>query len=226
MCVFLIQGNIAAAQYIEMDQTAVISVSLSSSNHNRIGIIGDRIKKAFFNGSNISVDVEEESGQLFIQSVRPNCPNTTLSIVSVSGAIQDLELSFTESSSEIVLLRPEFGIEPETVKNSDDVCCSPEGFDLTKLAESVVNGNIPEGYTSYEDQDEPTKIKNGLKIQRVSRYVNDKQIVFLYRLHNDTKKPKEVTECQVNVLDGDWVFLDRYKLKPNECALVLIGCFR
>lgn len=220
-------GNLVAAQYIPMDPTVVISVNLSSRNHNRIGIVGDRIKKAVFKSSNISVDVEESCGQIFVQTVRPNCPDTTLSIVSSSGCIQELELCFSECSSEIVLLQP---ILEEEVCDKTSVwvssCGDIEGSSIADLVEGIIRGLVPEGYMSVDDQDLPFPVRKDLKLQRVSRLVSNEQIVFVYKLHNTSQCNKCVKECQINVLDGDWVFLDRYNLKPNECALVLIGCVR
>jgi len=226
LCALGFTNPVMAAQYIQMDQTAVLSVNLSASHHNRIGIIGDRIKKAYFKGSNISVDVEECNGQIFIQTTRHNCPKTTLSIVTANGKVQDLELCFTEGSSEIILLQPATMEEMDALPNSGDICTNLGDSELTDLVAGVLKGDIPEGYTSYEDKDTPTKIKKCLAIQRLSRLVNERQIVFIYRLHNESSSVKYVTECLVNVLDGDWVFLDRYKLNPDESALVLIGCFR
>jgi hypothetical protein len=85
---------------------------------------------------------------------------------------------------------------------------------------------VPEGYVSIEDIDDFPTSYCGLKQQRVGRLVSDKQIVFVYRIENTSKKLKTIKECQINTLDGDWVFLDRHRLNPNEGALALIGCFR
>jgi hypothetical protein len=217
----LCASSLSGAQYCLMDSTEVISVHLSSTNHNRIGIVGDRIKKAFFKGCNISVDVEDNSGQIFIQSLRHDCPNTTLSIVSCAGLLQDLDLQFSDQPSEIVLLQPS-----SLEEWPQEECTTADTSDLTSIVEGFLKGDIPEGYTSYEDSDAPITIKKCLKLQRFSRMVSDKQIVFAFRLHNESSEKQSIRECQVNVLEGDWVFVDRYVLRPNECALVLIGCYR
>jgi len=217
----LFTSSLSAAQYCSMDSTEVIPVKLSAKNHNRIGIVGDRIKKAFFKGSNISVDVEENSGQIFVQALRPDCPNTTLSIVLDSGFLQDLELCFEDQPSEIILL------QPPKVEIERDICSSvAESSDLTGIVEGFLCGDLPEGYTSFEESEPPQKINKCLTIQRFSRMVSENQIVFAMRLRNGSKEKQSIRECQVNVLDGDWVFIDRYVLRPNECALVLIGCYR
>lgn len=228
MSVILFGQSAFAAQYIQMDQTTVIPVNVSLRTHNRIGISGDRIKKAFFKGTNVSVEVEEETGQLFVQAIRPNCPVTTLSIVSMAGEVQDLDLCFQDISSEIVILQqrgiPE--IEGKSIGIETVACETVEQSSLTTLIDGIIQGIIPEGYASIEDQDKPQKICEGLKIQRISRLVSNDQIIFIYHLQNTSCKTKLVTECQVNVIDGDWVFLDRNKLRPEECAVVLIGCMR
>ena len=225
----LMHSKLLAVQYIEMDSSSVIEVNLSFRNHNRIGITGDRIKKAFFKSNNISVDVEEESGQLFVQSLWPQCPPTTISVISCSGCVQELELHFCDMPTEIVLLQPFLGIdncEPNCNEAPSSPCMPLDQDNITTLVDGFIKGEIPEGYTSVEDQDSPITICKGLKLQRIGRLVSCEQIVFIYRLHNVSKEVVCVKECQVNVLDGDWVFLDRYKLKCNECALALIGCIR
>lgn len=216
--------KINSAQYVSMDATEVISVQLSSSNHNRIGIVGDRIKKAFFKSTNITVDVEESTGQLFIQSIKQDCPPTTLSVITTSGIVQELELCFSECPSSIVLLQSDL----ECAETSNKYTC-PDVVDsagITQFVESFLKGSIPEGYTSVEDEEGSSTIHNCIKLQRVSRLISNQQIIFVYRMQNTSSKPKNVQECQVNVLDGDWVFIDRYKLNPHECGLVLIGCVR
>ena len=229
-CSFAFCVKLTAAQYITMDPTTVLSVQLSSQNHNRIGIVGDRIKKAFFKGSNISVDMEEGSGQLFIQAMRSNCPSTTLSIISASGIVQELELCFAESSSEIVLLQPNikgYEIPDLTLVQMESSCQVPlEGSSLTNLIDHFLKGIVPEGYTSIEDEGCSPVIHDWLKLQRVSRLVSEQQIIFVYRMQNTSSKKKCVNECQVNIIDGDWVFMDRYQLNSHESGLVLIGCVR
>jgi hypothetical protein len=226
----IIPTFLSAAQYIPMDQAEVITVNLSARNHNRIGIVGDRIRKAFFRSSDVSVDVEEATGQIFIQAVRPNCPNTTISIVSLSGAVQDLDLCFMDGPSEIVILRHCVALPDPSLTKSPEICDSPyiesKGASITDLVEGFIKGIIPQGYMSIEDTDKPIPIKKGLKLQRLSRLVSKEQIIFVYRLQNDSACPQSIKECQVNILDGDWVFLDRYELSQNESALVLIGCSR
>jgi hypothetical protein len=225
ICAF---SELPAAHYLTIDSTAVISVQLSSTNHNRIGIIGDRIKKAYFKSSNISVDVEEGNGQLFVQSMRPNCPPTTISLVSSSGLVQELELCFSERPSEIIFLQ----INNDNIYSSDvDLCqfeeCLPLGSEaFTIFVEGFLKGQIPDGYVSIEDEGSSPVILNGLRMQKISRVISDNQIIFVYRIQNCSKMKKCVKECQVNILDGDWVFLDRYQFSAHECGLLLIGCIR
>ena len=130
---FLAGSNAAsAAQSIIMDPTVVVPVELSSQNHNRISIAGDRIKKAIFRSSNISVDVEEDSGQIFVQATRPNCPNTTLSVVSASGIVQDMELRFVDGSSQIVFLQ----LAPDVPVIIDSACGDTGNMALRSIRRS------------------------------------------------------------------------------------------
>lgn len=209
-----------AVQYVPQDSTQVINVSLSHSHHNRIGIIDDRIKRVFFKNNNISLEIEEITGQIFVQALRVPCPNTTISIVSSSGDIQELELSFIDSPSEVILLTKSLPCQ--------EICLNDKVDDsfFSSIVNGFLNGQLPDGYQSIDDPEKPLMVKEGLKLQRLNRLVNQEQIIFVYRLTNVSKRPKRIVECEVNILDGDWVFLDRYDLKPQETALVLIGCLR
>ncbi len=228
LCMLASFFNAYATQFIPMDPLSVIQVKLSSRHHNRLGINGDRIKKAFFKNSEVSIEVEEGNGQIFVQALRALCPPTTISLVTASGKVQDLELHFEDSSSEIIMLQPisEAIVENCMVMDSiqSPLSSSVDQDIIKELVEGYVRGILPEGYVSVDDPD--VQVKDQLKFQRLNRLVNNQQIIFVYRLQNISKCAKRMTECQVNVLDGDWVFLDRYKLKPDECALVLIGCMR
>jgi hypothetical protein len=213
-----------AVQYVVMDPTSVIPVELSSQNHNRIGIVGDRVKKAFFKASEISVDIEEGTGQLFVQTIKAFPTTTTLSVVSASGEVQELELIFRSGSSEIILLQPKdpVSLSPSLMMTVDSL----EKDSIQQVVTHVLQGTVPEGYETFDDPDPAPEIIRGLKVERIARLVGDKQIVFIYRAQNTCKKEICVTECQVNVLDGDWVFLDRSRLQPEECTIVLIGCYK
>jgi hypothetical protein len=214
-----LSASLSAAQYICLDPCSVIPIDVSIGHHNRISIPHDRIKKVFFNSSRIAVKVEEETGQLFVQAVRPDCICATLSLISASGATQDLELHFQEGPAEIIFLQP---MQPDEIVQSVDV----EGASLERVVACILQGEVPEGYQSIEDWDQNPPVCKGLRYQRISRLLSDEQIVFIYTLQNITSCVKTVKECQVNILDGDWVFLDRYTLHPCEKAFLIIGCLR
>ena len=167
----------------------------------------------------MAVKVEEETGQLFVQSVRSDCQLATLSLITASGLTQELELHFREGPAEIIFLKP---------MQQEEIMLSVDGDEasLERVVSCILQGEVPEGYQSIEDWDQNPPVCKGLKFQRISRLLSDEQIVFVYALQNVARCSKAVKECQVNILDGDWVFLDRYVLYPCETALLMIGCFR
>ena len=69
-------------------------------------------------------------------------------------------------------------------------------------------------------------LRAGLKMSLLSSCLGNEQNLFLYKLQNLSNQNECVTECEVNLLQGDWIILQSHHLKPFASGLVLIGLRR
>jgi hypothetical protein len=208
-----------AAQFLDIDTTQLLRCVFSSRHHNRIAISGKRIKKVFCPEGDVVVRQEEESGQVFVQSLVERPPVTTISIVSNDGIVQDIELHFEECSAEILILteRREECLDPR--------CCIVDAgtnpFDA--LIAGVLNQQIPDNYISFSCDRKAKQVKKGVILRRISKFIGENDTAYLLGVENVSRIKQCIQESDVNILGGDWVYLQKRELCPGEKTFALVG---
>lgn len=213
---------LCGVQFVAVEAYAIPTVTLSCNTQNRLLIEGDRVKKVYFNNTDIIAEVEEISGQIFIQTLRPFPCHSNLSVISDSGFVQDLQLNFIDCSGEIIVLQE---LEEVDCPDPSSESCF-DGEIIKSVVKGYLKGILPDGYVSIEDNEPPFDAVDYITMEKLFRLIGKDQIVFVYKIRNTSKKAKYISEGLLNVLDGDWVFVDKSYLNPCECAFVLIGCMR
>lgn len=218
MIAFLIMTTfpLQATLFHEIDTTNLLKSTLSSSHHNRIAIDGGRIKKVIFSEAEVVIRMEEESGQIFVQTLTRNPPDTTISIVTDEGEVQDIELSFVEKSSETLILR-----YPRDWDTHSD-CCDP-AEEIVDVVDSILNGRTPSGYFSYPGTNECRRVSRGVRAVNISILAGPQETLYVWQLENRFYGKKRLNEREVNFYCGSWVYLDRYLLKPGEQTIAIIS---
>ncbi len=94
-------------------------ISISKSSHDQNG----RIKKVIASeNERLSIQMEEITGQVFIYARDTNPKETSISIVSDTGVIQDIQIHFLERTPEVVILQdPEEEAYQENNKKSSKI---------------------------------------------------------------------------------------------------------
>ncbi|MFI5343140.1 MAG: type-F conjugative transfer system secretin TraK [Chlamydiales bacterium] len=215
-------SSIEAAQYLDMDTTNILKCTVSSRHHNRIVVDGKRIKKVIYPDGDISIRVEEESGQIFVQPMIdiPQC--TTVSIVTSEGVVQDLELNFEDLTSEILILR---GIECFPCEIEELEVCS-EGSELDSIqavVNSILSGYVPVEYTSVDTQEIDCTIGRGVTLKSISKLVGWSYTIYILGIENFSSRCKVLNECEINIPQGEWVFIENRNLNRGEKTIALIG---
>ncbi len=220
--IFLILGLplLSATHFLEIDTTHLLQCTLSSRHHNRIAISGKRIKKFIYPEGFIAIRQEEESGQIFVQSLVDYPPITTLSIVTEDGVVQDLELHFEDCRAELIVLQ-----EPETCPSIclEEACIELPNYGLEKLIDGALSGRLPEGYISFECDRRAKRLKKGVCLRRVSKFIGDSSSVFLLSIENNSKSKQAINECELSFMGGDWVYIQKTALNPGEKMIALVG---
>ncbi len=144
--------NTHAAQNIELDSTNLLKCTLSSRHHNRVFVDGQRIKKVIYPEGDISIRMEEDSGQIFVQAMVDEPSETTVTIITNCGVVQDLELSFSDKASEILILREKAEEKSCDFSGVIAMDCGDEVNAIQDAIEKMITGKIPEEYIPVEDQ--------------------------------------------------------------------------
>lgn len=213
-----------AAQELRIDTTVLLRSTLSSRHHNRISFENKRIRKVFYPEGAILIRIEEDSGQIFVQALIDQPPVTTISLVTNDGIIQDLELSFSDKSSEILILKESKG---ECCQEGVTICSycvfQDKQMRIQDVVDQVLAGYAPEEYLSMDDNGDSFCIKKGIILRRSSVLIGPLDTVYIMTVENRSYRCQRLQECELNVLGGEWVYLDKPILNSGEKALVMIG---
>lgn len=217
-------GSLNAALYQELDPTNLIRCNLSSRHHNRICIEQKKIKKFLYQEGEILIQLDEHSGQLFVQPMvsTPNC--TTLSIIISDGTVQDLELTFSEKSSEILILQPA-PIE-ECIYEEVSFECTPDEIRLEAIQSAlrcINSGIVTDEYDIVLTEKCFFDKRNRLLMTSKSSLISASYTIYLVIVENGSRLPKSISEQGVNFLCGEWVWLEKTCLRRGERSLALIG---
>lgn len=222
--VYLSPQTLNAALFHEMDPTNLIHCNLSSRHHNRICVENKKIKKILYASGDIEIRLENDCGHLFVQPMvsMPAC--TTVSIITTDGTVQDLELSFSEKSSEILILQPQANEEIYCEECLVDDLSDEERLCSIQCAiQSILAGVVPEEYYVTDLKECFFDKNNGLLMTSSAQLVGVTYTIYLVMVENRSRCSKRICERSVNFLCGEWVWNEKECLRRGERGLVLIG---
>ncbi|MFQ5729707.1 MAG: type-F conjugative transfer system secretin TraK [Waddliaceae bacterium] len=212
-----------AAVFHTLDTHRLIRCQFSSVSQNRIAVEEGRIMKVIFPESGLSVTLEEESGQVFVYVLTPMPRKTTLSVVTDSAVVQDIELDFSDMPSEVLVLRyPESCPKEKSFCRSDT--CSDDVDGKVETLQNLLQGSIPCGYISCPvSRDVKRKIRKGLEATLVGKYAGEKKSLYLWQVRNSSIRAIKLSEEELNFQGGDWLYLDRSCIRPKAKTFFVVG---
>lgn len=201
-----------ATIFHDIDTTVLIKCTFSSRHHNRIALDRGTIVKAFYTGTDVSTELDEESGQLFIRPLRIDVKPITISIITENGLVQDLEIDFEDQSSEILILK----LPDES--NADLQGCKDGSnpHDFVEILEKILSGSVPEGYTSYEMDCNYQLIKKGVVTRKIAKFVGPTNTLYLWEIKNNSLLKKQLCETEFTSEGILWVYLAKNCLNRQE----------
>ena len=203
---------LSAAIFEEMDTIKLLKCSFSSRYHNRIAIDGGRIKKAIFVEQGISIRLDNETGQVFVHPMCEYPGETTISVISEEGTVQDIHLHFIDKPSEVLILKPE---EPE---KENFLLQIPKSQD--EIVSLVLSEEIPDGYIRHEGNNKPFLFKRGIYLQQTSAFVSKEDILYLWQVENRSKQQQSLEKLCFQ--GGEEIYIGKKVLMPNEKTFVII----
>ncbi len=210
----VVSGVFGAVQE-RVDGTRPLSVSFSTSSHNRIAVQDGSVEKVFGDSEIFSVTVDPITGNAFVNLIGEigNIP-ATLSIVTGTGLVQDLLVSSREGASEQVLLREE---EEKSVYRQDLTLGS-----AVETINQILEGKVPFGY-GQKEASEPLSLPTPLEAEPLKAIEGPFEIITVYRIENKGKEPVVLSGEALKRGLGNWAFLNVHELCENEQAVCLIG---
>lgn len=209
------------AIYHDIDTTTPLKCTLSSQHQNRIVVSEGRVGKVIFPDARISVQMEEDSGQIFVYALEDIVNETTISVITDTGLVQDLEVSFAEKSSEVVILRE--------VLLSD--CCAEEStrrlFSISCQVRDILNGVTPKGYVCFEGGRDVREICSGVFTEKLAIFEGQLETLYLYRVINYSGSCVCLHETQLDPNGASaWIFLENNSLNPKGDTLAIVASKR
>lgn len=175
-----------------------------------------------YNESQISVTLEEDSGQVFVYALTDFPQTTTVSLVTDDGYVQDIELSFIDGPTEIIILEPNIYCEEIPCEPCEVIGPGhPEYIVMT--IESILGGNVPEGYVACEINPECRRIKKGIRAVLISKLVSLHETLYVWRVENTSRWSQKISEKEMNFQCGNWVYLDRNQLGSCEQIMAIVS---
>jgi|694.fasta_scaffold03135_11 hypothetical protein len=208
ICFTSLQGT----EFLPLDPTELLICNLSSRHHNRLAIHGKKIRRVIYPDQALLIQIEEESGQIFIQALVDELQPITISVVTTDGVIQDLELHFSEKQSERVILEvPEHLLTCECETET-----STEQISISEIIENIRQGYLPEDFILLEGEGNWGSVNKEIRYQRQYSISSSQQIIEVICFQNCSKKQKFLEEKNFIEPGIQWIYLDCHKLKKGE----------
>jgi hypothetical protein len=198
-----------------IDTTSPLYCYLSEKYQNRIMIENGRIKKVVASDSErLSIQMEEITGQAFIYARDLNPKETSISVISDEGVVQDIFIKFTDRMPEVIILQ-----DPEEMPEcciSHKVECKEADNSVLAMAGEVLSGKIPDGYLPCPVNSKTWVLKQGIELNLRSKYEGPFNVIYVYEVVNTSKHDQTLLECELECEGCEWVFLETNTLKPKQ----------
>jgi hypothetical protein len=127
LCGFIISCNsLSGAVFCKINTAMPLKCIFSNFHQNRIAVDKGRIEKVIFTDDSIAMRMEEESGQVFVVSVKPNYRETVISLVTDRGFVVVILQEALNSSNNSSYAHQNIGILIEKIlagQTPEDYCC-------------------------------------------------------------------------------------------------------
>lgn len=202
----------------DIDDTQKLKVTLSAKDTNRITIDNSRIAQVFGVEDLMAIQFDEENGQCFVKAkTNPSHP-VTLTLITEEGETQDLEVTFTDCSSELVRLHS-IKKELKPLSDLEDDGDGSGHADALELMKQLVRQQIPKGFSVMDLTDPKDRaLRNGCTLQTLKRLTGRGWDILMGSVKNPTDAMIRVKESAVASEQDIAVYLSQGELHPGQAA--------
>jgi hypothetical protein len=201
----------------EINTKHPLKCSFSLNNQNRIIVSQGAVMKVIAPKDKFLIQIEENSGQAFILPYYDQAGSVTISVITTSGAVQDLEVDFKEQSSQVVFLKEkksqnEEGSPHKVQENKESLYAQQlSDFLLGNRVEGFVQGNL--------DGEEFLRTK-GIEYSLKKKLESQKEAIVLLEAKNISKKPIKLIPKELSISMDNWIFVEKELLSAGDVTLV------
>ena len=160
------------------------------------------------------------TGNAFINLLRDlGDKSHTLTLVTNSGAVQDLLITSSEGPSEHLLLKEDESSEDEGLVNMINFHAVS-----VELLNRILEGKIPLGYGQRERREEDSlQLPKPLQASTIKVFEGPFETITVYKIQNEGKQPIVITSDSIKEPHHHWVFLNTHELSNKEQAICIIA---
>lgn len=204
----------------DIDTTKPIKAVFSKTNGNRIAVNGGHVKKILGPPNICSICLEKESGQAFIKLLKPIDKPVIFTVITGSGQVQDIEVTFDDIIMEVIILQEEpldkrmDGEEREGEDSNDEA---------VKVVKSMLSNHIPIGYVS-RDIEKKSRECYVTDVIFIPQYVieNHENRIFNYLVSNNSQRKVVLSEKLLKNSRDLWIYLEKNCLDRQEKIQAII----
>lgn len=215
----LILQRLTGAIFYDMDTTKPLKCSFSDRHPNRIMMDKQSIEKVIHaEPESLQILIEDKAGQAFVMANQEITDPVTLCVMTSNGEVQDLEVTFQEQASQLVILQAK---QPSDLAKQLPV----EDCKMETIIQAVLANQIPRGSFVTSFCIEPSFLRKNMKIQEINRFDRQFEIIRVFTVSNCSKQKQIIQEKELLFENAAWVFLEKNTLIPKE-SLKAIVCIK
>lgn len=214
--------SLSAVTFHTLDTTSPLQCYLSARFQNRIMHQEQRIQKIISSDQErLSIQMEEATGQAFIYLRDPQLKETSISVISDCGTVQDIHIHFIERLSEVIILQTPEEIALKSIEEDS----AQTVFEDTKLqlVQEILSGTIPEGYRPCTMIKNTYRPKRGIELTLHKKLEGPCEWIYVYQVVNTLRQTQELLECELEAKEFQWIFLQNNTLAPKQKSLAIIS---
>jgi type-F conjugative transfer system secretin TraK len=212
-------GIASTSQVIEMNATKRLEASISKDNLNRVAVTNDRITQVFGDEEAYVIQVDENSGQVFIKPSELNgAKPISLTLITENGHTQDITLKPFEREASTVLLKSDASLkekQPGKYEKAEDPVLEKAISAQEKLVTAMkmlVSDQLP----SMEGREGSRNCPEGVSMVSHKQYQVGPFKGYMYEVANPTETLMDLEE-KTFYLPGDLALsFGKRVLKPSE----------
>lgn len=195
----------------------LLTTVFSSQHHNRIVIEEGRVEKVIYPMGYLDVEIEPICGSAYVSSNTQTPEIVTISLITENGFCQDIQLSFANKPSEILVLTE--NNSPTNVFDKSGTTTHP----VKDTVKSILDGCTPKGYYFRNFERKVLDGPKGVRRELVSILEGENDRVYVFRYHNNTKNVCEISEEDLIEYGTKWVYLGSRALMPKEGSIAIVA---